>query len=48
MPRVNVEIPDEIHMRAKLAAVTARITLQQLVIRGLELATEEAEREQKK
>jgi predicted HicB family RNase H-like nuclease len=36
VPRVNVEVPDDLHRRAKLAAVKKDMTLKAVVIQALE------------
>jgi predicted HicB family RNase H-like nuclease len=37
VPRVNIEVPDELHTRAKLCAVKKGITLKAAVIEALEV-----------
>jgi Antitoxin ParD len=42
--RISVEVPDELHRRAKAAAATAGVSLREYVIAALELATKASER----
>jgi len=37
--RINVEVPDELHRRAKAAAASSGVSLREYVIAALELAT---------
>jgi predicted HicB family RNase H-like nuclease len=36
MVNINIEIPDELHKRAKIAAALTDITLKEYIIRALE------------
>jgi predicted HicB family RNase H-like nuclease len=42
--RISVEVPDELHRRAKRAAADAGVSLREYVIAALELATKASER----
>jgi len=43
MVNINIEIPDELHKRAKVAAALAEKTLKQLIIETLEAAAPKQE-----
>jgi predicted HicB family RNase H-like nuclease len=42
--RISIEVPDELHQRAKAAATDAGVSLREYVIAALELATKASER----
>jgi predicted HicB family RNase H-like nuclease len=42
--RISIQVPDELHRRAKAAAANAGVSLRDYVIAALELATKASER----
>jgi hypothetical protein len=42
--RISVEVPDELHRRAKAAAAASGVSLREYLIAALELATKASER----
>jgi predicted transcriptional regulator len=48
VPRLHIELPDDLHTRAKIAAAVRRSTLKALVIEALERIVSETEAEQAK
>ena len=45
VPRLHIELPVELHKRAKIAAVQRGVTLKAFVIHALEQAIEQQEQE---
>ena len=45
VPRLHIELPDDLHTRAKITAALRHTTLKQLVIDALERIVEETETE---
>lgn len=45
VPRLHIELPAELHKRAKIAAVQRGVTLKAFVIHALEQAIEQQEQE---
>jgi predicted transcriptional regulator len=43
VPRLHIELPDDLHTRAKIAAAVRHSTLKALVIEALERIVEESE-----
>ena len=48
VPRLHIELPDDLHTRAKIAAAVRHSTLKALVIQALERIVTETEAEQAK
>jgi predicted transcriptional regulator len=48
VPRLHIELPDDLHTRAKIAAAVRHSTLKTLVIEALERIIEETETEEDK
>jgi predicted HicB family RNase H-like nuclease len=48
MTRVHVEIPDDLHRKAKAAAALEGVTLKDFVIKALEVAVEPAKTQRKR
>jgi predicted HicB family RNase H-like nuclease len=44
MARVNYEVPDDVHRRAKAAAALEGITLREFIIQAMQAALDKAER----
>jgi predicted HicB family RNase H-like nuclease len=45
VPRINYDIPEDVHRRAKIAAATVGVTLRELVIEALDQRASAIERE---
>jgi hypothetical protein len=48
VPRLHIELPDDLHTRAKIAAARRHSTLKALVIEALERVVEETEADERK
>jgi predicted HicB family RNase H-like nuclease len=48
VPRLHIELPDELHTRAKVTAALRHTTLKALVIEALEQIVEETEAERER
>jgi predicted transcriptional regulator len=48
VPRLHVELPDDLHTRAKIAAAVRHSTLKALVLEALERIVEETEADEAK
>lgn len=48
MPRLNVDLPDDLHRRAKAAAALAGLSLKDFVVAAIAVAVKDAEPEKGK
>lgn len=46
--RIHYEIPDDLHRRAKSAAALQGVTLKDFLVRSLEVATRDAEKDKRR